>query len=202
MPAVATSRPYHHGNLRAELLDHAERALERGGTNALSLRELAREAGVSHAAPRRHFADRQALLDALAEAGFERLGAALAGAVAGAPEDFAERLIAVARVYVAFATEHAALLELMFAAKHGSGDASELREAGTRAFAAPLALVAEGQRTGDIVGGDLERVMLAAWAPIHGIATMASAGFLDDVDLMDTVGDLVRRLMLGLRPRR
>ena len=67
-------RPYHHGNLRAALLACAERTLREGGAGELSLRELARQVGVSHAAPRRHFADKQALLDALAEDGFERLG--------------------------------------------------------------------------------------------------------------------------------
>ncbi|MBW3550170.1 MAG: lipid IV(A) 3-deoxy-D-manno-octulosonic acid transferase [Proteobacteria bacterium] len=61
---ATAARPYHHGNLRSALMEAAERALERGGVQALSLRELAREIGVSHAAPRRHFPDRQALLDA------------------------------------------------------------------------------------------------------------------------------------------
>ena len=70
----------------------------------LSLRELAREVGVSHGAPRRHFPDRQALLDALAEAGFERLGAELRGALEGAGEDFQARLQATATAYVRFAT--------------------------------------------------------------------------------------------------
>src|SRR5919202_1039639 len=79
---VVSTRPYHHGNLRSALLAAAEGALARG--EELSLRSLAREVGVSHAAPRRHFADKQALLDALAEDGFERLGAALAAATAGA----------------------------------------------------------------------------------------------------------------------
>ena len=74
------------------------------GVRQLSLRELAREVGVSHGAPRRHFADRQALLDALAEAGFERLGAELRGAVDGAGEDFEARLQATAAAYVRFAT--------------------------------------------------------------------------------------------------
>ena len=74
---AVTPRPYHHGNLRAALLAQAERTLADGGD--LSLRELARQIGVSHAAPRRHFAGKQALLDALAEDGFERLGAELRG---------------------------------------------------------------------------------------------------------------------------
>src|SRR5213592_1296667 len=86
--ATGTPRSYHHGNLRAALLEGAERMLAERGSGELSLRELAREVGVSHAAPRRHFPDRQALLDALAEAGFARLGSELRTAVDGAGEDF------------------------------------------------------------------------------------------------------------------
>ena len=66
---MGSSRPYHHGNLREALLVQAMTTLREGGVEALSLRELARAVGVSHAAPRRHFPDRQALLDALAERG-------------------------------------------------------------------------------------------------------------------------------------
>src|SRR3954469_1482671 len=96
-PVTATTRPYHHGNLRPTLLAAAERALARGGE--LSLRELAREIGVSHAAPRRHFPDKQALLDALAQDGFERLGRELAAALEQAGPTFADRLGALARAY-------------------------------------------------------------------------------------------------------
>ena len=72
--SATTQRPYHHGNLRSELLSCAERALSEGGLAQLSLRDLARQVGVSHAAPRRHFADKQALLDALAQDGFDVVG--------------------------------------------------------------------------------------------------------------------------------
>src|SRR4051812_18850534 len=106
---TATPRAYHHGNLRAALLEGAERTLAAGAE--LSLRELARAVGVSHAAPRRHFADKQALLDALAEDGFLRLGAALDDALAGAGPAFDARLLEFARTFVSFAVEHAALLD-------------------------------------------------------------------------------------------
>src|SRR5450631_3377520 len=92
LSGVSTERPYHHGNLRTALLEQAERTVLERGVEALSLRELARETGVSHGAPRRHFADRQALLDALAEAGFQRLGAELRGAAEGAGGEFRARL--------------------------------------------------------------------------------------------------------------
>src|SRR3954466_15383425 len=122
LDGMTATRPYHHGNLREELLREGERALESGGAAGLSLREVARAVGVSHAAPRRHFADRQALLDALAQDGFERLARDLDDAVAGAGPSFEARLAAGAAAYVTFATRHGALLELMFAGKHRDDD--------------------------------------------------------------------------------
>src|ERR1700761_521374 len=113
-----SERPYHHGNLRSALLDAAERTVRERGVGELSLRELARDVGVSHGAPRRHFPDRQALLDALAESGFERLGRELRAALDGAGDKFEERLHATGAAYIRFATEDPALLELMFAGKH------------------------------------------------------------------------------------
>src|SRR3954452_10961890 len=98
--AVEEARRYHHGNLRSELLEQAERTLRERGAVELSLRELAREVGVSHAAPRRHFRDKQALLDALAESGFVRLGADLDRAMTRAGGDFRARLAAFAKAYV------------------------------------------------------------------------------------------------------
>src|ERR1700744_5277860 len=86
--SMQPSRPYHHGNLRQALLEQAMIALRDGGSDELSLRELARAVGVSHAAPRRHFPDRQALLDALAIEGFRRLGATLTEAEAGGDGEF------------------------------------------------------------------------------------------------------------------
>ena len=194
--AVST-RPYHHGNLRPALLEAAERALASG--RELSLREIAREVGVSHAAPRRHFADKRALLDALAADGFERLGNEMARAVADAGQGFRGRLTALARAYVRFATEHAALLELMYAGKHGS---EALHEAADRAFAAPLTMMAEAQAAGEIVDGDVLSVAAVPWACFHGLASMANGGILGDEAPLDALVDVaVERLIDGLRPR-
>jgi AcrR family transcriptional regulator len=197
---TAPARPYHHGNLRAELLAGAERVLGERGVRELSLRELAREIGVSHAAPRRHFADKQALLDALAVDGFERLGAALSAAVAEAGDRFAARLHALARVYVRFATEHAALLELMFAGKHRAGT-PQLAAAADRAFATALTLIAEGQTAGEVVPGDPERIGKVAWATFFGLAAMANGGMLDAESLDAVVDDAVLHVLDGVRPR-
>jgi len=195
---AVTPRPYHHGNLRAALLESAEQTLNEGGE--LSLRELARQVGVSHAAPRRHFPDKQALLEALAQDGFERLGRELREAMDAAGPGFEARLLGFSRAYVRFATRHAALLELMFAAKHRPG-AEGLREAADRAFAAPLALIAEGQATGEVVPGDPGRVAMVAWAALQGLAAMINGEMLDAGALDEIVSEAAERLVLGLRPR-
>lgn len=96
---------YHHGDLRPALLAAAAQALEKDGPDGISLRELARRAGVSHTAPYRHFADRQALLAALAEEGFATLAAELDG------KPWRDQAVA----YVRFALAHPARFRLMFA---------------------------------------------------------------------------------------
>ena len=195
---MAGTRSYHHGNLRAALLESAERTLRRQGAGELSLRELAREVGVSHAAPRRHFADKQALLDALAADGFERLGREMEEAMAAAGDTLPEQLEAFAQAYVRFATEHATLLELMFTGKHRE---PALHEAADRAFAAPLALFATAQAAGQVVPGEPERVGIVALSTLHGLASLANNGMLGDYDLAELVGEAVDQLVLGLRPR-
>ena len=195
---MATTRSYHHGNLRAALLESAERTLAQRGVSELSLRELAREVGVSHAAPRRHFADKRALLDALAMDGFERLGRELDVAMAGAGGSLREQLGAFGLAYVRFATEHAALLELMFAGKHRD---DSLQEASNRAFEGALTLFAKAQATGQVVAGDPERVGLVALATLHGLASLANNGMLEEGELDAAVGEAVDGIVLGIAPR-
>ena len=195
-----TVRAYHHGNLRSALLERAERTVRERGVPALSLRELARDVGVSHGAPRRHFPDRRALLDALAERGFERLGAELQAAVDDAGAGFDARLQALAQAYIGFATRDPALLELMFASKHRDG-ADSTRSAADRAFAIPLTVIAAAQADGEVVGGDAEAMARVAFATLHGLASMANGEMLGDEDLGALVADAIERLLAGLRPR-
>ena len=173
-----TDRPYHHGNLRTTLLAEAERTLRDHGLEALSLRDLARQAGVSHAAPRRHFADRQALLDALAEAGFTRLGDEINQAIDGAGQDYEARLRAVAAGYVRFAIRDAALLDLMFGAKNAKNvePPEALQEAAERVFTAFGDLIDQGQQAGVLPPGDLERLRLLLVAAMQGIAALVTSG--------------------------
>lgn len=196
-----TERPYHHGSLRSALLQAAERRLRTGGIEDVSLRELAREVGVSHGAPRRHFPDRQALLDALAEAGFERLGAELQTACNSAGSQFVDRLHATAAAYVRFAIEDSALLELMFAGKHREG-AVALEHAADRAFGVMLGLIRQGQVERALESGDPERVGLVLFATIHGIATLVTGGVVrpEQVDwlLSDSITSFLRGSKAGI----
>jgi AcrR family transcriptional regulator len=104
---------YHHGDLRAALVKAAITHIERGGYENLSLRELAESLGVSRAAPYRHFADRRALLAAIAAEGFDRLTAIHRKAIASAKTPQA-RLDAAGRGYLAFAAERPQMFRLMF----------------------------------------------------------------------------------------
>jgi AcrR family transcriptional regulator len=193
-----TERPYHHGNLRSALLEQAALTVRERGVQELSLRELARDVGVSHGAPRRHFPDRQALLDALAEAGFERLGRELRSAADAAGEDFEPRLQATAAAYVRFATRDAALLELMFAGKHRE-QAGALQEAAERAFSVMLELIEQGQTEGVLEGGDPERVGLVLFATIQGIAALLTGGMVQAEQLDGLLTDAIAHFLRGSR---
>ena len=202
MSGLQTSpRPYHHGNLRQALLEAAETALEARGATVLSLRELSREVGVSHTSPRRHFADKQALLDALAQSGFQRLNATLAQAAKKRARNFAGRLTNLAQASVEFALKHPALWVLMLETKHRPGAPLELLEASDAAFSNGPALIKEGQAAGEVVPGDPARLSLTLNAALHGLVSISTEGKFKRVPLEDLVPGIVKHILLGLRPR-
>lgn len=165
-------KSYHHGNLRAVLLDAAEQTLREQGADRVSLRELARRAGVSHGAPNRHFHDRQALLDALVDVGFDRLGDELDAAIESAGEDFEARLRAVVATFVHFAAGNAALLELMLTGvKAGQADPPEAKGY-RRPYLRIRELIQEGHRSGRLCPGDPGRLELIILATLQGVAAL------------------------------
>ncbi|MEU6381041.1 TetR/AcrR family transcriptional regulator [Streptomyces sp. NPDC046909] len=194
------ARPYHHGDLRAALLASAEHTLLEKGVAALSLRELARDIGVSHAAPGRHFKDKQALLNALALDGYDRLVQVLADA-----DDpslpLEPRLVALARGYLGFATENAELLELMFARKHDPEASEEMATAVDRTVGALERLIADAQKRGEIIEGDPGRLTHLVGATLHGVATFAASERVDPEFALDGIPQLVHLLLHGLKPR-
>lgn len=163
--------PYHHGDLRAACVRAALELLEEEGTTALSLRAVARRAGVSPTAPYRHYADRDALISAVAAVGYRELADHLAAAHPSPSTP--DELAAVAVAYVRFALERPALFRVMF------GEACD-RDAGER-IAATTAI---SEYLGAIVarcfpGSDPGAMSTAIWALVHGLAVLHLDGKLD-----------------------
>ena len=201
MGVPAPSKPYHHGNLREAFLRAAERALEANGAGQLSLRELSRELGVSHTAPRRHFADKQQLLDALAREGYEQLRVVFEAAAGDAAEDFTTRLTRLGQAYVAFGAERPAMLSLMFESKHKADAPADLLEAAGRAFGAVPRVIAEGQEAGEVEPGDPAILGLVTFATLQGMIALSHNGLIKGAPLGVMVGKAIERLVLGLQPR-
>jgi len=209
MLAVSTSpyaghmltRRYHHGDLRATLLVAAEEMLREKGVAALSLRELARATGVSHAAPSRHFKDKQALLDALALVGLERMAGILEGASAPDGASLHERFTTLARAYLDFAVHNAELLELVFARKHDPDVSDQLSAAGERMVLTIVRPITDAQAAGELVEGDPWSIGLALGASLHGIAAFTANGTLSPEAAIASVDEVVKHLLYGLIPR-
>jgi AcrR family transcriptional regulator len=172
----AVPRPYHHGDLRASLLDAAEAVLAERGVQGLTLRDVARRAGVSHAAPYHHFASLNELLAAVAQHGFELLGEAMAQAVA--VPDSRERLLRVAQAYLDCARAHPQRFRLMFGSLLASKeDHPALKDAAQRAFGFVLA-AAHAHDTKN--GADLA---MAGWSLAHGLSHLVIDGAFDGLPM-------------------
>lgn len=155
--------PYHHGDLRRALLAAGLRLLEQHGPAEVSLREVARAAGVSHNAPYRHFDSREALLAALAAEGFEALDTAMRQA--GEGKDGLEHLRALGLAYIAFARARPAVYLLMFGPELDMGSFPELQRVAGRSFETL-------QRAIDAVAPEETRraAAVGAWALVHGLS--------------------------------
>jgi AcrR family transcriptional regulator len=151
---------YHHGDLRAALLRTAGKSLEKEGVERLSLRALTRRTGVSHAAPYRHFRDRESLLAALAAEGFAMLGLAQREAAA------AGGLRAMGEAYVRFALAHPERFRLMFGGQIRIERHPALREVATKTFAGLSGALAA--HVSDAPGAG--EASIAAWALVHGLS--------------------------------
>jgi AcrR family transcriptional regulator len=172
---------YHHGDLRRALLEEAVRTIRDDGVAALTLRAVGARLGVSRTALYRHFADKSALLNAVSEEGFRRLGDALEGAWDEAGHGVAG-FEAQGQAYVRFALDNPAHYRVMFGVwTSRAEDDSALRAAGTRAFELLVNALAELQRQG-IVRPDDSAVAIAryVWAAVHGIAMLGIDGRLAD----------------------
>jgi len=179
---ITRNTSYHHGNLRTALLERARIGLEAQGIEGLSLRALARELGVSQAAPYRHFSDKAALLGAVAAEGFRELKRAVATGQAAATASPLDRLGKSGRAYVQFALGNPELFRLMFGARDFHGpeefEEDELHVEAQSAYNQLFEIIASGIRSGHIASANARATTLSCWAAVHGVATL----LLDTVD--------------------
>jgi AcrR family transcriptional regulator len=168
---------YHHGNLRRALLDAALELIEKQGAAALSLRAAARRAGVSAAAPYRHFPSRKALLAAVAEEGFRLLGEEISRGVAAHGGSAARRLGECGVAYVLFAAAHPSLYNVMLGPELADRSAHpSLQVAERDAQRLLLDAVLDYQQAGFMSSRDPGELALSAWASVHGLASLITGG--------------------------
>ena len=194
------------GDLAGDLLRAAAALITERGPDGFSLREVARRARVSEAAPYWHFPNKQALLAAVAEQGFVALGAAMAE-VRARVTDPRHRLVELGAAYVRFALGHPSHLRIMFGAAVGDKAAHpSLEAAGEHAFGLLVTTIAEAQEAGHVRRGDSEAFAVAAWAIVHGLSALLIDGQLKDYartprDAEQLAAQVARVLQEGLAAR-
>ncbi|MAT92421.1 MAG: TetR family transcriptional regulator [Halioglobus sp.] len=187
----AKKQGYHHGDLKRALLDETARLLREEGEEALSLRRLAANIGVSRTAPYNHFANKESLLCAVAEEGFERFNAAMKQARHQA-RDLPGRaaMLADVRAYVAFATQHREYYDLMYGSKPwGTGNPTASLSASARGtLRRDVERLRRGQDAGVFAAGvDMLRFAHVYWGTLHGISRLLLDGVFTDASSLDRV---------------
>ena len=161
---------YHHGDLKNALIRAGLEILAQEGVQALSLRQVAKRAGVSHTAPYAHFADKQALIAAIAAEGYRQLYAQVSAAADLYPDDPRQRLIETAWAYVQFALDAPDQFRVTFSGLlEREQDYPEYVAQAKQNFALIVALVADCQRAGVLPPGDTDLLVVSLWASIHGL---------------------------------
>lgn len=197
---VKKPHPYHHGNLEEALLAAALELVKTVGPEGITMREIARRAGVSHNAPYRHFRDKQELLAAVAATGFDRLTESMTRAAASG-SDAGERLRLSGVGYVQFALRYPQHIAIMFDVPKPLEKYPLAHAAGERAFATLLGYIADCQREGILPEGNTEQLALVAWSMVHGVAKLAIGGqlpFARTKEVLAFTGTAVDALMHGM----
>jgi AcrR family transcriptional regulator len=170
-------RPYHHGDLPTAMLVAAAEELAEHGVEGFTLRSCARRAGVSHAAPARHFGDVRGLLTAVATDAFEKLAVSIQQEVGAVEQGSAEHLIAVALGYVYFAAEHPSHFKLMFRRERLNDSDARFQAVGRAAFQNAVDAVSTFAGAADAMKDPvLTRRVLALWSLSHGFAGLLLEG--------------------------
>ncbi|WP_372983752.1 TetR/AcrR family transcriptional regulator [Microbacterium sp.] len=196
-------RPYHHGDLRNALIDATLALVDEKGIDGFTMTDAARRAGVSGAAPYRHFADRNALVATASAEGFAALHQVLLAAVQASAGDPAAVAAELAAHYVKFAEASAARFALMFSSGIDKAAYPELMSAITQ----PQVLLEDAVRALPAVTGPAGKEASALWSIAHGVATLAVNGLLDvpegrESRASDAAKDIVRTWLTGLNQTR
>jgi len=166
-------KAYHHGDLRHALIQAGLELLAEGGAATLDLRKVARRAGVSHAAPYRHFADKQALIAAINEEGFRLLAEQIQATLRDVPDQPFDQLLGVALAYVRFAEAHPWLMREMFSGLTIERETfASLQAASKTVYRLYIDVIRRGQEQGKIVAGDPAALAGVLWSVLHGLAML------------------------------
>ncbi len=169
--------PYHHGDLRPALVDAALHIIQRRGLDALTMRAVARDAHVSHMAAYHHFADKAALVAAVAEEGFRALRREMLDRIANFPDDPRARLRESGVAYVVFAVKNPNLFRVMFGPQTADSSSHPgLAQASTAAFNELLGLVRGSQESKGMSDDATRQIGVTAWALVHGLAMLCVDG--------------------------
>lgn len=179
-------KPYHHGRLREVVLEAALREIEAVGTGRMSMREIARRAGVSHAAPAHHFGDKAGIFTAIATQGYNLLRNETERVTRGS-----DALLRCGLAYVSFALTHPAHFEVMFRPEIYRSDDAELAQARDSSFQVLYSAVEKGLGPGR--ADEVLPTSIAAWSSVHGFATLWLNGNLqpklgEERDAIDAFG--------------
>lgn len=189
---------YHHGDLRSQLIDATRALVEEKGPDHFSVSEACRRAGVSSAAPYKHFKDKDEMLRAVALGGMQRQRAELIEEIKKYEIGSVERIIAMGRVYIRFAVTEPGVFRLMFGLSEGHGAHSELVETGNNTFAVVQQEVAR-YRGGETVNASDEHQAFLLWSFVHGLSFLTIDGKLAekklDYDLEGVLRDIAVRVV-------
>ena len=195
--AEAQRDTYHHGDLKRALTQAALGLVQEKGPKGFTLREVARRAGVSAAAPYRHFADKAELLAAAATQGFIQLHETLS-ATAAKTADPAKQALAMGRTYVRWAVTHPDYYQVMFGSELDKNDKPDLLSAGARAFGDLLDVIVRCQDAGLLPAGDPREIAGPVWSLLHGIATLTIGGDFKHVGIRENPQALAERALRSL----
>lgn len=168
------SKNYHHGDLKNALIKSGVEILAKEGIGKLSLRKVARKAGVSHTAPYSHFSDKQSLIAAISTEGFQRLSKALDSAIKSHKDNPQKQLIEGAQAYVKFALANKDIFKIMFSsALEKEKEYPAFVEVSQKTFQQVVDIVRACQEAGIIKFGEADVIAVIIWGQVHGVITLA-----------------------------